>query len=112
MDELTPEQRKARIKHLTTLGLIAVTGLVVSPVIFLAIKGLVGLVVAGVIGLAIVQFTPVVAMKFANWKVKGIVAEAKENPIETLTNLLMEKRQAYDQFYHSVEVASTAAKAA
>lgn len=103
-------ERKERFRKWTTLGLIAVAGLIVSPLIFLAIKGIVGLAIAAVAGLAIVTFTPIVAMKFANWKVKAIASEAKENPIETLVNLLEAKKQAYAAFRTSVEDAVTARK--
>lgn len=81
---------------------------IIAPIIFLAIKGLVGLAVAGIIGLSIVNFAPVLSMKFANWKVKGITAEAAENPIETLVNLLAAKREAFNLFRENVTAAAAA----
>jgi len=101
-------EKRERIKKWATVGLIGVTGLLVAPVIFLAIKGLVGLAIAGVIGLAAVTFAPVISMKFANWKVKGIMHEAAENPIETMINLLAAKQAAFKEFQINVTTAVTA----
>ena len=103
-------ERKEKIRKWATVGLIGVTGLVVSPVIFLAIQGLVGLVIAAIAGLTIVTFAPWVTMKFANWRVKAITAEAGENPIETMVNLLAAKREAFDRFRTEVETAVVAKK--
>lgn len=102
--------KREKVKKWATVGLIGLTGLIVSPVIFLAIKGLIGLIVAGLIAVTVVTFSPWMSMKFANWKVKSIVAEAKENPIETMINLLAAKREAFKVFEQSVVTASTAAK--
>lgn len=100
--------RKEKIKKWATVGLIGLAGLLVSPIIFLTIKGLIGLIIAALIGLTVITFAPVVAMKFANWRVKAIVGEAKQNPIETMTNLLIAKREAFERFKESVENAATA----
>lgn len=101
-------QRKERIKKWASIGLIGLAGLVVSPFVFLAVKGIAGLILAGVLGLAIVSFAPWVAMKFANWKVKAVVHEATENPIETMVNLLAAKKQAFLVFKEEVTNAVTA----
>lgn len=90
------------------VALIAVAGLLVSPIIFLTIKGLIGLAIAALVGLTIVTFAPWVSMKFANWKVKAITAEAGENPIETMVNLLTAKEQAFKEFEENVTNAVTA----
>jgi ribosome-binding protein aMBF1 (putative translation factor) len=100
--------RKAKIQKWATVGLIGLAGLIVSPIVFLAIKGLVGLAIAAVLGLAIVTFTPWVSMKFANWRVKAIMHEAGENPIETMINLLVAKREAFETFKENVTNAVTA----
>lgn len=102
--------RKLKIQKWATVVLIAAAGLVISPVVFLAIKGIVGLALAALLGTAVVTFAPWAAMKFANWRVKAIAAEAKENPIETMVNLLLNKRQAYAEFKANVETAVTAKK--
>lgn len=101
-------QRREKIQKYAGIGLIGLVGLVVSPVIFMAITGLLGLIVAGLIGLTVVTFAPWVAMKFANWRVKAIVSEAKENPIETMVNLLAQKQEAFERFRENVTNAVTA----
>lgn len=101
-------ERRERIRKWATVGLIGATGLIVAPIIFFAITGLLGLLVAGIIGSAIVTFAPVWSMKLANWKVKAIMAEAKENPIETMVNALAAKKIAFNAFKASVETAATA----
>lgn len=102
--------RRDQIAKYVKYGLALAGCVIISPIIFLAIKGLIGLIIAAFIGFAWLNFAPVVAMKVANWKIKGIVAEAQENPIETLTNLLIEKRKAYELFRENVVNAATAAK--
>lgn len=98
----TNEQRRQKIATVVKWGLGIAAAVVISPVIFLAVKGLIGLAIAGVIGLGIIHFAPVIAMKFANWKVKAIVHEARENPIETLLNQLKDKQDALTRFKDSI----------
>lgn len=66
---------------------------IISPVIFLAVKGLVGLGLAALTGFLILRLSPVVSMKVSNLVVKMIVHEAEKNPIETMENLLIEKTE-------------------
>lgn len=98
----TIDQKRATYDKWFKICLVALAALIVSPIIFMVVKGIVGLVIAAALGLIVVNFAPVVSMKLANWKVKGIVSEAKENPIETLTNLLIAKRQAFNSFQVAV----------
>jgi hypothetical protein len=100
--------QRDKVKKWSTVALIGVVGLIISPVIFLAIQGLIGLIIAGVVGLAVVTFTPWLTMKFANWKVKAIMAEAKENPIETMVNLITAKEAAFQTFKLNVENSAAA----
>lgn len=65
----------------------------IAPVVFLAVKGLVGLALAAIVGLAMVNFAPVLSMKFANWKLRGMKDEARTNPIETRQNLAIKARE-------------------
>jgi hypothetical protein len=94
MDEA---QKKERIATVVKWGLAILAIAIVSPIIILAVKGLVGIAIAVVVGLAIINLAPVVAMKFANLKMKGIVDEANENPIETMENLRIEKAKEADE---------------
>ena len=106
--EVDPEVRRKRIARNTKILITLVVGLIVSPVIFLAVKGVVGLAVAWLLaeasrhtaeglGTVAVQFAPVVSMKVANWKLKMIKAEAERNPIETMQIILVEKSEAIQQ---------------
>jgi hypothetical protein len=108
MNEIETKRKKYDLVFKTIL--IGIGALVISPVIFMVVKGLAGAVVACGIGLVVVNAAPWFSMKLANWKVKAIIAEAKENPIETMVNLLAEKRKAFQQFKISVEEAVTASK--
>ena len=100
--------KKEKYERWAKVGLVGLAGLIVSPVIFLAIQGIIGLAIALVVGLAIVTFAPWASMKFANWKVKAIVSESKENPIETMVNLLAAKEVAFKTFESTVTNAVTA----
>lgn len=102
---------QTRVNSLSTrtkLILAGIAAFLVAPIIFTVVKGLIGLAAAGIVGGAIIAFAPVVSMKFANWRVRAITGEAKENPIETLTNLLAAKRAAFNQFKSDVTTAITA----
>lgn len=102
------QERYNSISTKAKWGIGIAAAVVVSPLAYVIIKGTVGLVVAGVAGLAVVHGAPYLSMKFANWKIKAIKAEARENPIETMENLLIAKRQAFKEFKVNVETAVTA----
>ena len=98
---------------------LGVVGLLVAPFIMLAIGGIVGLAVAAILAFTLVQLAPWFALKIANWKYRLMDAEkvdhiqkvtnaAEQNPIETLTALLIAKKQAFQVFKASVEQAVTA----
>lgn len=117
MNEL--ELKKSKFSKWLTVGLLAVAGLVVSPIIFLSIKGIIGLAVAALVGFSVVAFTPVVVLKISNAKYRAIEAEkvshikkvvqgASENPIETMRNLLIQKKEAFSKFNEAVITATTA----
>lgn len=92
MTTLTTEQRKARIAAWAKWGMGLAGAVLIAPFVYLAVKGLVGLALASVLGLAIVHGAPVLSMKFANWKLKGLKQEARQNPIETRQNIAMQAR--------------------
>lgn len=104
------EQRRENIKKVVGVGAILIVGFLVAPFVFLAIKGIVGLAAAFLVGSALLAFMPWYQMKIANWRVKAIEAEARENPIETMVNLLAAKKEAYQVFKANVETAATAEK--
>lgn len=82
----------------------------IAPFIFLAVKGMVGLALAAVTGLVIVNLAPVVSMKLANWKLRGIKHEARTNPVETLQNQLHERRQQLAAFLSTITEFNAAVK--
>lgn len=94
---MNDDLRRERIATAVKWGLGLLAAVAISPVIFLAVKGLVGLVIALVLGLALINFTPYLAMKFANWKVKAIKAEARANPIETRQNVALARHTRLDE---------------
>lgn len=101
------------------IAALGVVGLLVAPFIFLAIGGLFGLAIAAAVAFTLVQLAPWFALKIANWKyrlidaekvehIQKVTAAAEQNPIETLTALLIAKKQAYQVFKASVTQAVTA----
>lgn len=102
------DQKRETYAKWFKVGLVAIGALIISPVIFMVVQGLIGAILAGVIGLVAVNAAPYVSMKLANWKVKSVVMEAKENPIETMTNLLIAKKKAFNQFSDDVTAAVAA----
>jgi hypothetical protein len=79
--------KRKKVAGIVKLVIGAVAIAILAPTIMLLVKGLVGIGIAGLVALAIVNFAPVISMKFANWKIKAIVAEAKGNPIETMISV-------------------------
>lgn len=106
----TIEQKRATYDKYFKFAMVALAVLIISPIIFMIVKGIVGLIIAGLVGLIAVNAAPVISMKLANWKVKGIVSEAKENPIETMQNLLVAKKNAFMTFKRDVENATAGYK--
>ena len=113
------EQKKQKFGGWIKIAALGVVGLAVAPFIMLAIGGLLGLGVAAAVAFLLVQLAPWFALKVANWRyrlmdaekvehIKKVEAAAEQNPIETLTALLIAKKQAFQVFKASVEQAVTA----
>lgn len=83
MDE---EARRQRLATVAKWGIGLAGAVIISPFVFLAVKGIVGLALAVAVGMAVIQLAPVFSMKLANWKMRLIVQEAGANPIETFQN--------------------------
>lgn len=69
---------------------------IISPIVFLALKGVLGLIALGVAagtGMTILRLSPIVSMKASNLLMRMIANEAAANPIETMQNLLVEKTE-------------------
>jgi archaellum component FlaC len=112
------EAKKAKLGNWVKGGTLGVTGLVVAPVILMVLGGVIGLIVSAAIGFLAVQLAPYFAQKVANYKyrlmdaeridhIKKVTAAAAENPIETLTSMLIEKKKAFQTFKTSVETGVT-----
>lgn len=91
------EVRRKRLATMFKWGLGLAGAVLISPVVFLAVKGIVGLIIAVALGYAAIEFAPVFAMKISNRKVKMIVQEAERNPIETMENIRIEKTQELER---------------
>jgi hypothetical protein len=113
------EQKKQRFNTWIKIAALGVVGLAVAPIILVAIGGLVGLAVAAATAFVLVQLAPWFSLKITNWRYRLIDAEkvahiakvgaaAEANPIETLTALLIAKKDAFQTFKASVEQAATA----
>jgi hypothetical protein len=73
-----------KFKKLTQVGIVGLVALVVSPIIFMVIKGLVGLAIAGVVGAVLLALMPAFTEKMAQLKfqaLKGVISRA---PVESL----------------------------
>ena len=95
--------KREKYARIAKFGVVALVGLLVAPFIYLAIKGIIGLAIAALVIVALVNAAPWIGMKFANWKLKGIKAEAAANPIETLQNVYTEKDAALKRFLNQIE---------
>lgn len=111
--------KRDRFSGWIKIAALGVVGLLVAPFIMLAIGGLFGLAIAAMVAFTMVQLAPWFALKIANWKyrlmdaekvdhIKKVTSAAEQNPIETLTALLIEKKKAYETFKASVTQAVTA----
>jgi hypothetical protein len=100
--------KRNKIQNVAKLGAAGVVCFLVAPFILIVIKGLLGLIVAATIGVAAIQLAPLVAVKFANWRLKQYKAEAAKNPIETLQNDYNKRAQALNSFRDRIAETITA----
>ncbi len=107
-------EKKGKFTKFFKFGALGLVTLVVCPFLFFALSGIIGLAVSAAVGFTLIQLAPVFAQKVANVKyrmldaekvehIKKIEAAAAENPIETLTVMLIEKKKAFQTFKASVE---------
>lgn len=83
-------ERRAKLERNAKVALILVAGLVAAPVTAIAIGGLVGIGVAAFLGFGMLAAMKPMSMKFANWRLKAIKAEARKNPIESTENVYIQ----------------------
>jgi hypothetical protein len=96
------EQRKLNIEKGVKIGGVLVAGFLVAPFIFVAFKGVIGMLLAFGVAEGVVFMTPVIARKFANWRLKALKAEAMRNPVETLQNEYAKKKQALASYKENI----------
>lgn len=112
-------EKRDRMAKWLKVGAVAAVGIVAAPFVMLAIGGIAGLAVAAALAIAVVNLAPWFSLKMANLRyrmiesekvqhIKKVTDHAAENPIETLTNLLIQKKQAFNEFKAAVERAVTA----
>lgn len=87
------ESRRKKVATLAKWGLGLAGAVIISPIVFFAVKGIVGLVLAFVVGQAVIHLAPVFSLKLANLRIKLLTKEVEGNPIETLINLRIEKEK-------------------
>lgn len=115
------EIQKQRKINMIKWGITIVAVAIAAPIAWLAVSGMVGIALAGAIGLIGINAAPVLALKAANMKNRAIDAERVENiekvsnaaavnPIETLIQQSLEKRQASDQFRSAITMFRTEVK--
>lgn len=92
------EKKRKRIEGVVKILALLVVGFVVYPFIFMALKGLLALIAAVFVGALALTFTPWIAAKLANWRLKTIKHEAAQNPIETLENQYAKRVEAMSNF--------------
>lgn len=109
MSDFNSDAKRKRIEMAFKVGALGLVGFVVSPFVFIAIKGMIGLLIAGGIGLGVVYMAPAWGRTFANWRLTAIKFEARKNPVETLQNLLNKKTEAA-KVYHDQLVTFKAKK--
>ena len=90
----TLEQKRQNIEKVVKILALCVVGFLVAPFIFATIKGLIGLAIAAIVSLVLINLAPSVAALIANWRLKALKAVAAANPIETLQNVYMTRKEA------------------
>lgn len=108
--EVNALQKRKQVEGLVKLGMYSVTGLVVAPYVFLAIKGIMGLLALCGIGLLAVNVVPALSNMLANWSLKAIKAEAEKNPIETLELDYGKQENRLEQYKESITGFSASVK--
>lgn len=99
--ELTEIQKKQIVAGVKVGGALVI-GLIVAPMVYIAIQGLLGLCLAAVVVLVAINGYPVLVDACSNIKLKGIKWIAAKNPVETLQKDYIDKRSKLAQFLESI----------
>lgn len=94
--------KREKLSTLFKYGGLAVLLVMMLPTLFTIFVTMAGVAVAAAVtavtGILSVNFLPVLSMKAANWALKAKKKEARENPIETAQNQLLEMSKQLDAF--------------
>ena len=91
------ESRRDKLALILKWSLIAAVGLIVAPLAFTLLTAVTALILSSFMASAAVALAPVTAMKLANWRMSGILSEARRNPLPTLENELISRKAALRQ---------------
>jgi len=97
---------EAKRRWLARFGLGAVCVMVfglLAPFLFMAVGGLVAAILFVLIGGASMALAPAMSMKFANWRIKAIQAEARRRPIETMTAILIRRQKDLGKLHVKID---------
>lgn len=94
---IDPESKRKGIENLVKWGVILVALAATASMAMWLVEGLVAWSILGLTFLVVTNFAPAVATWFANKKIQALVAVIEANPIETMTNLFMEKSTDLNQ---------------
>lgn len=97
---IDPEQKRKTIEKWTKIGVWGGGLLAVGLLKTLIFSALEGVILLGALGVAvgvIWSVAPALAVWFANKRIQALVAVIEANPIETMTNLYIEKQQEFKQ---------------
>ena len=115
------ELKKQQMVRVVKFGLMGLFCVVIAPLAWMAVTGIAGMLIAGGLAVVGVNLAPVLALKASNLKYRALDAErvghiekvadaASANPIETLIQQSMEKRQASDAFKQAITIFRTEVK--
>ena len=99
---LTPEQKAERIKTAARVVALGIICFFIAPFTILALKGLLGIIAFTMIAAPVYFMLPFFGKLLANWRLQAYKAQAASNPIPTLQNQLIEKKQALDEALKSI----------
>lgn len=91
------QDQHSKLSNYIKWGIGILGAVIISPIVFLAVKGIVGLAIAVFTGAVVINVAPAAGNMLANWKLKLIKDEANRNPIETMENLFIEKQKELNQ---------------
>ncbi len=100
--DMDPEVRRKQLEKIFKWGFALIGAVVISPFVFLAVKGIIGLALAVITGMVIINFAPVFSTWLANKRIEMLVKVVEANPIETMQNLYAEKTTELESADHNI----------